>query len=80
MSLPSVIEVWGTTFYQRGSMAEVLFSESKTGSPLEVLIKSGGVFRDDRPWWPSGDGEHVAALRRGADGRWSVATIRDGPG
>ena len=56
MSLPSDIEVWGTTFYRRGSMAKVLYSESKTGSPLEVLIKNSGVFRTDRPWWPSGDG------------------------
>jgi hypothetical protein len=79
MSLPSDIEVWGTTLYQRGSMAKALYSESKTGSPLEVLIKSSGVFRDDSPWWPSGGGEHVATLRRGADGRWAVADIRDGP-
>lgn len=79
MSMPSDIEVWGTNFYHRGSMAKVLYSESKTGSRLEVLIKGGGVFRDDSPWWPSGGGEHVATLRRGADGRWSVATIRDGP-
>lgn len=78
MSLPSDIEVWGTTFYRRGSMAKVLYSELKTGSPLEVLIKNSGVFRADSPWWPSGEGEHVATLRRGADGRWSVAAIRDG--
>ncbi len=79
MSLPSNIEVWGTTFYGRGRMAKVLYSESKTGSPLEVLIRGAGVFRADSPWWPSAEGEHVASLRRAADGRWSVTAISDGP-
>lgn len=79
MSLPSNIEVWGTTFYGGGRMAKVMYSESKTGSPLEVLIRGAGVFRADRPWWPSAEGEHVASLRRAADGRWSVTAISDGP-
>jgi hypothetical protein len=79
MSLPEDIEIWGTSLYGGGQMARVLYSETRTGSPLEVLIRHSGVFRDDIPWWPSAAGENVAAFVRGVDGRWSVAAISDGP-